>query len=328
MDRLFAMQAFAEIARRGSLTAAANALDRSPPTVVRILATLERELRVKLIHRTTRRLSITDEGRLYLELCRRVLGELEEGERALSDRQTVPAGPVSVTAPVRFGEMHVAPLLTRFLAAHQQVEARLLLLDRPIDLLEEGIDVAVRIGSPRDSSLIARPVGEVREVVVASPGFLERVGTPRHPTALATAPCVRFLGIASEGTNWFFAGGPRAIEVPVAARLSCNQAAAMVQACVAGLGFGRCLSYQVMPEVRAGRLRIVLAQFELPPRPVTVLYPPNRAPSARVRALVDWLANGLKKALLEPHPPSLAERTAPRPRGRAAQEPRGLRLRR
>jgi DNA-binding transcriptional LysR family regulator len=293
------MQVFVEIARRGSLTAAAAALDRSPPTVVRLLAELERTLQVKLMHRTTRRLSLTDEGRTYLELCRRVLSELDEGERALADGHAAPAGTVSITAPVRFGEMHVAPLVNAFVAKHERVAARLLLFDRPIDLLDEGIDVAVRIGRPRDSSLIARPVGEVREVVVASPALLQKCGIPHHPTALATAPCVRFLGISS-GPNWSFGEGSSALEVPVTARLVCNHAAAMVEACVAGLGFGRVLSYQAMPDVLAGRLRIVLAKFEPAPLPVTVLYPPNRAPSVRVRALVEWLATGLKAALEAP----------------------------
>ncbi|MDX2012716.1 MAG: LysR family transcriptional regulator [Myxococcaceae bacterium] len=314
MDRLFAMQAFAEIARRGSLTAAADALDRSPPTVVRLLAGLERELKVKLVHRTTRRLSLTDEGRVYLDVCRRVLAELEEGERALTDRQAVPVGTVSVTAPVRFGEMHVAPLVIRVLATHAQVEARLLLLDRPIDLLEEGVDVAVRIGRPRDSSLIGRHVGQVREVIVASPALLAKQGTPKHPSALAQAPCVRFLGLASAPT-WTFGSGPRATQVPVTARLVCNHAATMVEACVAGLGFGRALSYQVMPELRAGRLRVVLAEFEPDPLPVTILSPPNRAPAAGVRALVAWLSEGLTRALKMPPSASSAER---RPSQRSA----------
>lgn len=296
MNRLFAIQVFIEITRRGSLTAAAKALDRSPPTIVRVLAGLEHDLGVKLMHRTTRRLALTDEGRTYLELCRRVLGELEEGERALTDRQVVPEGLVSVTAPVRFGEMHVAPLVTAFVTQHPKVDARLLLLDRPIDLLEEGVDVAVRIGRRRDSSLIAKQVGEVRTVVVASPALLRRVGAPKHPAALSHVPCVHFPNHASE-LAWSFGSAPRALEVPITARLICNQASAMVEACAAGLGFGQALSYQVMPDVLAGRLRIVLAEFEPPPLPVNVLYPPNRAPSARVRALVDALATGLKSVL-------------------------------
>jgi DNA-binding transcriptional LysR family regulator len=313
MDRLYAMQVFVEIARRGSLTAAAAALEKSPPTVVRVLAGLEDALAVRLMHRTTRRLSLTDEGRMYLELCRRVLGELEEGERALTDRQLVPAGTVSVTAPLRFGELHVAPLVTAFVSLHHKVDARLMLLDRSIDLLEEGIDVAVRIGRLRDSSLIARPVGEVREVVVASPALLKKVGVPKHPTALSTAPCVRFIGISSED-SWSFGAGPRAIQVPIAARLVCNHAAAMVEACVAGLGFGRVLSYQAMPDLLAGRLQVVLADFEPAPLPVTVLTPPNRAPSARVRALVDWLVTGLKRVLTVPAPPRASAPSKVRPR--------------
>jgi DNA-binding transcriptional LysR family regulator len=175
--------------------------------------------------------------------------------------------------------------------------------------------VAVRIGQPRDSSLIARPVGEVRHVVVASPALLERAGVPAHPSELAQAPCVHFLGLASV-PHWTFQVGGRNIEVPVAARLECNQAQAAVQACVGGLGLGRFLGYQVMPEVRAGKLRIVLEAFEPPPLPVTVLYPPNRAPSARVRTLVDWLVSGLKTALATPAPTRLTPRHGKkRPKG-------------
>jgi DNA-binding transcriptional LysR family regulator len=296
MDRLQAMTVFVEIARCGSLTAAAAAVGKSLPTVVRVLAGLEEALHTRLFDRTTRRIALTEEGRVYLEHCRRILAEIDEAERALGQQRSEPVGSITITAPVRFGEMHVAPLVTGFLAAHAKVEARLLLLDRVVDLLEEGIDVAVRIAQPRDSTLVARTVGEIRHVVCASPELLRRLGRPARPADLASLPCVRFLGI-SAGSVWSFGEGEDAEDVPVNARLQCNHAGASLDACVAGLAFGRFLSYQVTPAVRRGEIEIVLREFEPVPVPVAVVYPPNRMQSARVRVFVDWLARGLRDAL-------------------------------
>ena len=246
MDKLQAMSVFVEIAERGSLTAAAAFLGKSLPTVVRTLARLEDRLNVRLFNRTTRRVALTEEGRLYLERCRKILADIDEAELILGRHQAEPTGVITLTAPVRFGEMHVAPAVLRFLERYPKIEVRLLLLDRVVDLLEEGIDVAVRIAQLGDSTLVAKRVGQIRQVVCASPGLLEEVGEPLEPAALPRLPCVRFTGLSS-GTIWYLRKGSRRVSVSVHGRLDCNQVSAAVDACVAGLGFGRFLCYQVMP---------------------------------------------------------------------------------
>lgn len=292
MDKLRSMQIFVEIAERGSLTATAEAVGKSLPSVVRILASLEEVLQVRLLNRTTRRIALTEEGRVYLERCRRVLADIEETEHALNQRQSEPSGTIAVTAPVRFGEMHVAPAVASFLERYPKTRVELLLLDRVIDLLEEGMDIAVRIAPLADSSLIARPVGSIRQVVCASPALLQRVGEPAHPRELADQPCVRFTGI-SPGATWEFADSDGRLAVSINSRVTSNQVGASLEACSAGVGFGRFLCYQVMPLVAAGRLAMVLQEFEPTPTPLSVVYPHSRLLSSRVRAMADWLVESL-----------------------------------
>jgi DNA-binding transcriptional LysR family regulator len=293
VDKLSAMRAFVEIVDRGSLTAAGEALDKSLPTVVRTLAALEEELGVRLLRRTTRRMSLTEEGRAYLDRCRRILADVAEAEQALVSERAEPQGEIRATAPVLFGQLHVAPAITDFVRRYQRVRVELLLLDRVVNLIEEGIDVAVRIGPLADSSMIAAPVGHVRRVVCASPELLERAGTPERPEILADQSCVRFRGIAP-GSTWHFREGRRDLPVRVEGPFTCNQASAAVDACAAGLGFGLFLSYQVEPLVRAGKLRVVLDAFEPPKLPVSVVYPDARLMSTRLRAFVDWMKESLK----------------------------------
>lgn len=287
------MRTFVEIADRGSLTAAGEALGRSLPTVVRTLAALERELGVVLLRRTTRRMSLTEEGRVYLERCRRLLADLDEMETLVGSGRSEPRGTLRVTASVLFGQLHVAPAVRAFLARHPAVEVELLLLDRVVNLVEEGLDVAVRIGPLADSSLIAVPGGQVRRVVCASPDLLEARGEPRHPDDLASLPCVRFGGIAP-GHVWRFREGGRERAVQVSGALTTNQGAVALDACAAGLGFGLFLSYQVEPAVRAGRLRVVLREFEPPPLPVSLVYADARLVSSRLRAFLDWMKPRLR----------------------------------
>ena len=293
MDKLSAMRAFVEIVDRGSLTAAGAVLDKSLPTMVRTLAALEEELGVRLLRRTTRRMSLTEEGRAYLDRCRRILVDVAEAEQALVSERAEPRGEIRATAPGLFGQLHVAPAVTGFLRRYPRVRVELLLLDRVVHLIEEGIDVAIRIGPLADSSMIAVPVGHVRRVVCASPELLERVGTPGRPEALADQPCVRFRGLVP-GSAWHFREGRRDLPVHVEGPFTCNQAAAAVDACAAGLGFGLFLSYQVEPFVRAGTLRVVLSDFEPPKLPVSVVYPDARLMSTRLRAFVDWMKQSLK----------------------------------
>jgi DNA-binding transcriptional LysR family regulator len=284
MDKLAAMRAFVAIVDEGSLTAAAAAQGRAPPSMVRILAGLEQHLGVRLLNRTTRRMSLTEEGRVYLDRCRRILADVEEAEQAVTAESAEPRGEIRATAPVLFGQRHVVPVAAEFVRRHPGVRVEMLLLDRVVDLVDEGIDVGVRIGRLPDSSLVAVPVGQMRRVVVASPALLRR-GAPRHPSELATSPCLEHQGSASPG-RWSFRDGDRELAVRVRGAFACNQAAGVVEACVMGLGFGRLLSYQVEPEVRAGSLRVVLEAFEPDPLPVQIVYPGARLMSTRLRAFV------------------------------------------
>ena len=295
MDKLKALQAFIAIVDLGSLTAAADALDSSLPAVVRLLAALESQLGVRLLNRTTRRLSLTDDGRQYLERARRIVADLDDADRLLRAQRAEPSGSLSVTAPVLFGQYHVAPAITRLLQRHPLMHVNLVLLDRVVNLVEEGLDVGVRIGHLQDSTLVARTIGTMRRVVVASPAFLRKHGTPSHPRELPAAPCVRFNGV--DGGHWKFREGARAFTVKVQGPLECNLAAPMLEACAAGLGFGRCLSYQAAALLRARKLRVVLAEYEVEPWPVSITYPSARLLPSRTRTFIDWIAEELKAAL-------------------------------
>src|SRR5689334_13655729 len=213
MDKLKAMAAFVQIVERGSLTAAADALDTSLPSTVRTLAALERSLGARLLNRTTRRIALTDEGRAYYERARRILGDVADVEAAVSVKQGTPRGRLAVGAPVMFGRMHLAPLVVEFLAKHPEVSMDLLLVDRVVNLVEEGLDASLRIGTLADSSLVAVELGRVRRVVCATPEFLKRHGVPREPADLARMPCIRFTGLALN--DWEFGGGKKKARVRV-----------------------------------------------------------------------------------------------------------------
>jgi DNA-binding transcriptional LysR family regulator len=296
MDKLWAMQAFVAIAEHGSITAAAETLSTSTPSLVRTLAALERQLGVRLLNRTTRRQQLTDEGMEYLERSRHILGQISEADAAVSARRTAPEGRLVVTAPSLFGRLHVASTAIAFLERYPQVSIELLLLDRVVNLLEEGVDVAVRIAHLPDSSLVAVPVGEIQRVVCASPALLRRTGIPREPQDLANRPVVRFttLGLRDE---WEFQQGDRRRMVAVAGPFASNQADAAIDACLQGLGFGRFLSYQVQALLDAGKLKRVLQAFETEPLPVSLVYPHARLLSARVRVFVDWTSARLRTLL-------------------------------
>jgi len=299
MDKLQAMSVFVEIAEQGSLTAAANSLGKSLPAVVRMLAALEENLQVRLFNRTTRRIALTEEGRIYLTRCHKILAEVEESELALSQSQIEPHGNITLSAPIRFGELYVAPSVVRFLEQYPRVQVNLLLHDRIVNLLDEGIDLAVRIAHLEDSSLIAKPVGEIRQVAVASPALLERLGgAPQHPDQLSDLPCVRCTSISSSPI-WHFNNNGKHLDVQVDGAFLCNQVKASVDACVTGLGFGLFINYQVSPWVKSGELEVVLKDFETPALALSVVFPHTRLMAMRVRALVDWLARDLKHALVE-----------------------------
>ena len=313
MDKLRAMRVFVAIVDEGSLTAAAGRLDMSLPAVVRVLAALEHDLGVRLLHRTTRRSSPSHEGREYYERCKRVLAEVEQADAAMSARRREPRGRLRVTAPVGYGRLRIAPLVAEYLARYPGVEVDLLLLDRVVDLVEEGIDVAVRIGELPDSSLVARRIGETRRVVCAAPAYLRREGTPRRPRDLAAHRSVQFLGLA-RGDEWAFGDDERERVSPRPV-LRTNQLDVALDACVRGLGCAQLLSYQVEALVEKGALVRVLEACEPPPVPIHLVYLQSRLVSATVAAFVE-----LVSASHGERPPGIPHREA----GRARPARRGI----
>ena len=285
MDQLRAMRTFVRIVDSGSLTAAADALGVSAPAVVRTLAALERSVGVRLLNRTTRRSSLSDEGREYYERCRRVLSEVEEADAALSRRRVEPKGRLRLTAPVTYGRMHVAPIVGEYLAKYPNVRVELLLLDRIVDLVEEGIDAGIRIAQLPESSLVATRVGETRRVVCASPAYLKDAGTLEKPADLAHHRCIFFSGLASNN-EWSFGVRPP-LRVTLSPVLRTNQFDVAVDAVLRGLGCGQFLCYQVEALVEARKLKRILGSFEPHPLDIQIVYPHARLLSPNVRAFVD-----------------------------------------
>jgi len=294
MDKFLAMTTFVRIVEKGSLTAAAAVLDTSLPSVVRTLAALERDLGVRLLNRTTRRIHLTDDGAQYLDRCRAILSAVQETEAALTSRRTEPHGRLAVTASVLFGRRYIAPIMSDFLRRYPLVSAELLFVDRIVNLVEEGIDVGVRIGHLADSTLIAVPVGKVRRVVCASPEYLQHRGTPRTPGDVRAHSCVRHTGLAPRG-DWHFQVGRRAVSIPINAVVSCNEIESSLEACLSGRGLGMFLSYQTALYRDAKKLRYVLEEFETEPVPVQVVYPQTRLVSSKVRAFVDECVSKLRQ---------------------------------
>ncbi|OJY21368.1 LysR family transcriptional regulator [Pandoraea sp. XJJ-1] len=292
MDKLRAMQTFVAIVDQGSLSAAARALDSSLPAVVRTLAALETSLDVRLLNRTTRRIALTEEGRTYLDTCRQILSELQEAEARLAARHEAPSGTLVVTAPVLFGQLHVAPALYRFLRAYPAVKCRLLLNDRVVNLWEEGIDVGIRISPLDDSTLVAQSLGAIRRVVVASPACLAEQGEVKHPRDLAGKNCIRSHG--GGFGQWRFWEGGREFVVPVDGNLEVSHGLTAIDACLGGMGYGCFLSYQVAAPMADGRLVRVLKDYEGPARPVNIVYPHARLLPSRTRVFVEWMKRELR----------------------------------
>ncbi len=287
MDRLDELGLFLAIADAGSLAAAARRTRRSPPAVTRILADLERKLGVRLVERTTRRLALTDAGRRLAEHARRLLPEYEDAVRDAAGEAAAPRGRLRVSAPLVFGQRHLAPIVMGYLDAYPEVSVELSLADRMVDLIDEGIDVALRISRLRDSSLVARQVGEVGQYVVASPAYLKRRGTPTRPEQLAEHDIVMFA--SGLGTDWRFAmPGGRDRQMRLAARFQVDRAEVAVTAACEGRGVLRTLSYQVARDIAAGRLVRLLEDFELPPIPVQLVMPSARLMAPRLRAFLDF----------------------------------------
>jgi DNA-binding transcriptional LysR family regulator len=286
MDRLEAMNAFAAVADRRGFAAASRHLGMSASGVTRLVAALEEHLGARLLQRTTRQVTLTDAGTRYLERVRRILADVGEAERAAQAERALPSGRLVVTAPNVFGRLHVAPLVCAYLNKHTGVAAELTLTDRIVNLVEDGVDVAVRIGQLDDSSNVARVVGATRRVVVASPKYLKRRKAPATPDAIGGHDLIQFTAL-NPTPEWRFSCAGAEQRVPFTPVFSTNSADAAIGHAELGGGLAMVLSYQVMDAVRAGRLRVVLAEFERPPLPIHLVYPSTRLLSAKVRAFVD-----------------------------------------
>ena len=293
MDRLQALQVFVAVADKGGFAPAARALAMSPPAVTRAVAGLEARLGTRLFRRTTRSVQLTESGARFLLDCRRILADLAEAEDAAAGSHAAPRGTLRITAPVLFGRMFVTPILTEFLDRYPMVDAEALLLDRVVNLMDEGLDVAIRIGHLPDSSLTAVRVGSVRLVTFGTPEYLRKHGTPRRPDALAAHRLVRSHALGG-GDVWRYDDAGHEIAIPAPSRLRINTNDAVIEAVLRGWGLSRLLSYQVAPHVRDGRLRTVLADFEPPPLPIHIVHQEGRLVSAKLRTFVDFMAARLR----------------------------------
>jgi DNA-binding transcriptional LysR family regulator len=288
-DRVVSMQTFVRAVDGGSLSAAARVLGKSLAAVSRTVTQLEERLGVRLLHRSTRKLTLTEAGASFYDSAKRILAEIDEAELSLGGRTAAPHGTLTVTAPLLFGRLHVAPVVVEMLEMHRNVSADLMLVDRNVSLVEEGVDVAIRIGKLDDSALVARILGEVPRVVCASPAYLRRHGTPKTPDDLREHECLRFRGL-TPGREWTFLRDGKEVRVAVGGRFSCNVGEPVIDAARAGVGMLMALGYQVADDLAAGRLLRVLEAFQTPPLPVNAVYHSPRLMAVRVRVFLDLLA--------------------------------------
>jgi DNA-binding transcriptional LysR family regulator len=296
MDRLDAMRLFVAVGDAGSLSAAGRLLKVPLPTVSRKLAQLEEHLGVRLVVRTTRKFVLTEPGRTYLESCRRLLGEIETAERLAAGEYEAPRGRLYITAPIVFGRLHVLPVALAFMKAYPDVELRLSLVDRIVDMIDEGIDVALRIAHLADSSLIAARVGAVKLVTCAAPPYLKTNGTPRTPSELISHHCIASANLSATD-RWAYRVEGEERLAAIRSRLAVTTAEAAIDAAVAGIGITRVLSYQAAAAIKAGRLKLILRSFELPEIPVSLVHPEARLAPPKVRAFLDFAAPRLRQRL-------------------------------
>ena len=299
MDRLEAMATLVEAVDAGSLSAASRKMNVPLPTVSRKIADLESHLGARLLTRSTRKLTLTDAGAAYVGVAKRILEQVADAERTAAGEYSAPKGDLAVTAPIVFGRLHVLPLVTDFLTRYPEINIRLMLSDRNADLIDEHVDMAIRIGALSDSSMIATRVGAVRHVLCASPSFLASHGVLETPAALATLPCISHEFLRAPSAAWPFRkpGAKVDMMAPVRVRLTVTTAEAALDAAVAGIGVTRLLSYQVAEAVARGALRIILAQYEREPVPVSILHAGREILPLKVRTFRDFAVPRLRAAI-------------------------------
>ena len=284
---------FVKVADRGGFAAAARELAMSPSAVTRALSALEERMGTRLFLRTTRSVRLTESGERFLQDCRQILTDLEVAEEAAVGSHAAPRGELRITAPVLFGRLYVMPILGDFLEKHQLVSCRTLFVDRIVNLMDEGLDVAIRIGNLPDSSLVAIRAGSVRWVMFAAPEYLKKHGVPKHPKDLVTHRLIQSIAIET-GSEWPYQehGARRTIRIEPRLRMNTNDAVAAMAA--RGWGISRLLSYQIAPYLADRRLRTVLDKFDPPPLPIHVVHQEGRMVSTKVRAFVDFMVDRLR----------------------------------
>jgi DNA-binding transcriptional LysR family regulator len=293
MDRLYLMTVFVAVAEEGGFAAGARKLGMSPPAVTRAIAALEERLGLRLLERTTRHVRVTQAGQRYLDDARRIIAAVDEADEAAAGINATPRGHLAVTAPVLFGRMYVTPGIVDYLQRYPGTEVSAVFVDRVTKLMEEGLDVAVRIGELPDSSMQALQVGRVRRMVVASPAYLKTNGAPQHPSELGRHTVIAATG-ASTQPEWRFIEEMKVQGYKVQPRLTVTSNDSAIEAARCGLGLVRLLSYQAAPWIASGQLLPVLQEFELPPVPINIVHRDGRQGSARVRAFIDLLAGRLR----------------------------------
>lgn len=288
MDRLHSMTVFIAVAEEGGFAAAARRLNMSPPAVTRTISALEVHLGVRLLTRTTRFVRLTDAGQRYLESSRRIVAEADEADEAAAGVHAAPRGQLAVTAPVLFGSMHVMPAIVAFLQRYPEVTVNAVFLDRVVNLLEEGMDVGIRIGELADSTMRAIPVGAVKRIICAAPDYLARHPALHTPQDLAGQTIISASPV-SAGMEWHLGSGKQQCSVRIQPRLTVTSNAAAIAAALSGFGITRLMSYQVAEHLAAGSLVRLLPDYEPPALPVHIMHLEGRQASAKVRALVDVL---------------------------------------
>jgi DNA-binding transcriptional LysR family regulator len=297
MDRFEAMNVFVRVVEAGSLSAAARAIPMSLTSVSRHLSALERQFGMQLLRRTTRAIALTDEGRLFFERAKAILADVDEVGALLSASRSEPTGRLRIAAPTLLGGTVIAPLLPRFLATYAEMSIELLLIDRTVNLVEEDIQLAIRVGRLPDSTLIARKIGDVRMIVCAAPAYLERHGQPLVPDALRDHDCLVFSDRPGS-VDWRFKSAGTRHSVRVKGRLWANALDVLVGAAIDGAGIVRAPSWQVADDIERGRLRRILQEYEPTPAPVHALFERTRRTSPSVRAFLDYLLESMRAAPL------------------------------
>ena len=292
MDRFQAMKIFVRVVEAQSFAAAARELGSSPPAVTRAVAFLEEITGARLLTRTTRSVTLTEPGANYYDDCKRLLADLEEAEAAAGGAYARPSGTLTITAPVLFGQMYIFPVMTEFLDLYPEVRGRVLLFDRIVNIVEEGIDLAIRIGHMADTSMSAIKVGTVRRIICGSPDYFARCGRPQGPADIGAHRVVASTG-SSAPLDWQF-GRDQNIRLSVNARLQTNSIEAARKAAIDGWGLVRMLSYQAVPFIENGSLEVVLSDYEPEPLPIHIVHPEGRHAPAKVRAFIDLAVDRLR----------------------------------